>query len=64
MELEQMTIEELQALCEEKRKVYETALIAVARTGSNKVDIQNAADILDQTYSEYQTVAQELENRK
>lgn len=55
-----MTKEELQKAYDEKKEQYETALLAVSRAKSNKADIKNAAEILDQTYEEYVELARAL----
>lgn len=55
-----MTKEELQKDYEEKKAKYEEALLAVSRTKSFKVEIANAASILDETYAEYVESARAL----
>ena len=48
------TLEELEKDYLEKKEVYESAVVAVAHAGSNKVEVQRAADILDSSYDECQ----------
>lgn len=38
----------------EKKEVYENAVTALAHSGSNKVEVKNAAEILDSSYEECQ----------
>lgn len=49
----------------EKKEVYENAVTALAHSGSNKVEVKNAAEILDSSYEECQkayTAWQEAKN--
>lgn len=48
------TLKELEKDYLEKKEVYETAVTALAHSGSHDVDVKNAAEILDSTYEECQ----------
>lgn len=48
------TLKELEQEYNKKKDQYETALTAVAHAGSNKVEVQRAAAILDSSYDECQ----------
>lgn len=48
------TLAELEQEYNKKKDQYETALTAVAHAGSNKVEVQRAAAILDISYDECQ----------
>lgn len=48
------TLAELEQEYNKKKDQYETALTAVAHAGSNKVEVQRAAAILDGSYDECQ----------
>lgn len=48
------TLKELEQEYNKKKDQYETALTAVAHAGSNKVEVQRAAAILDISYDECQ----------
>ena len=59
------TLKELEKDYLEKKEVYENAVVAIAHAGSNKVEVQRAADILDSSYDECQkayTAWQEAKN--
>ena len=59
------TLEELEKDYLEKKEVYESAVTALAHSGSNKVEVKNAAEILDSSYEECQkayTAWQEAKN--
>lgn len=48
-----------------KKEVYENAVTALAHSGSHKVDVKNAAEIIDSSYEECQkayTAWQEAKN--
>lgn len=45
----------------EKKEVYENAVTALAHSGSNKVEVKNAAEILDSSYEECQKAYTELQ---
>lgn len=47
-------LKELEQEYNKKKDQYETALTAVAHAGSNKVEVQRAAAILDISYDECQ----------
>ena len=47
---EMKTLEELEKDYLEKKEVYENAVTALAHSGSNKVEVKNAAEILDSSY--------------
>ena len=44
------TLKELEKDYLEKKEVYENAVTALAHSGSNKVEVKNAAEILDSSY--------------
>ena len=48
------TLAELEQEYNKKKDQYETALTAVSHAGSNKVEVQRAAAILDISYDECQ----------
>lgn len=48
------TLKELEKDYLEKKEVYENAVTALAHSGSNKVEVKNAAEILDSSYEECQ----------
>lgn len=48
------TLKELEKDYLEKKEVYENAVTALAHSGSNKIEVQRAADILDSSYDECQ----------
>ena len=59
------SLEELEKEYLEKKEVYDNALVALAHAGSYKVDVKNAAEILDSSYEECQkayTAWQEAKN--
>lgn len=47
-------LEELEKDYLEKKEVYENAVTVLAHSGSNKVEVKNAAEILDSLYEECQ----------
>ena len=58
-------LEQLEKEYLEKKEVYDNALVALAHAGSYKVDVKNAAEILDSSYEECQkayTAWQEAKN--
>lgn len=48
------TLVELEQEYNKKKDQYETALTALAHAGSNKVEVQRAADILDSSYEGFE----------